>query len=114
MGEVILQGPLPSSALGFCFVCAGMVKHAAIQGVASEIREHEASNSQLVRRFPVHGTPQPAVAWGLVPGTQIVSPLCWTHLMPVETSTSGLIRAQGPLPQANGPVLLDGTHRPPS
>ena len=115
MGEVILQGPQPDSPLGFCFVCAGAAKFAAIQGeTGAEIRAHEAAASQVVKRYPVRAVPQPAVAFGVVPNTQMVAPLCWTHLSPIEITASSLLRAQGSLPQANGPVLLDGTHRPPS
>lgn len=113
MGEVILQGPAPQTVLGFCFVCAGAAKFGAIQSVAAEIRAHEASSDTSVKRYGVHASPQPAVAWGIVPNTQIAAPLCWTHLSPIEVSASSLIRAQGSLPQNGGPVLLDGTRRPP-
>jgi hypothetical protein len=110
MGEVILTGPLPAGPLGFCMVCAGAAKHEAIMGVADDIRRHEASGQGL-RRYPVRGQPQPAVAWGQVPGTAMLAPLCWTHMTPIEVTTSGLLRASGPLPPPprQGPVLLDGS-----
>lgn len=109
MGEVILTGPVPGGPLGFCMVCAGVAKHAAIMPVAAEIRQHEASG-EGTRRYPVHGAPQPAVAWGQVPGTPMIAPLCWTHMTPIEVTTSGLLRASGPLPQPPpGAVLLDGS-----
>jgi hypothetical protein len=111
MGEVILQGPQPQSPLGFCFVCAGAAKFAAIKPHIAEIQAHEATG-EGVRRWPVHASPQPAVAWGQVPGMQALAPLCWTHNTPIEVSNSGLIRANGALPQ-NVP-LLDGTRRRPA
>lgn len=112
MGEVILQGPVPQSPLGFCFVCAGACKFHVVQGEAgAKIRAHEASSSPQVLTVPVLGKPQPAVAFGVVPGTQIVAPLCWTHLSPIEVSASNLLRANGALPDPSGPVLLDGSRR---
>lgn len=107
MGEVILQGPQPQTPLGFCFVCAGAAKFHAIQGEAgAKIRAHEASPATRTLTVPVRGQPHDAVAFGVVPNTQIVAPLCWTHLSPIELTASSLFRANGALPQPGGAADL--------
>ena len=110
-GTVILTGPPapPGSALGWCAVCAGLGKQAALAADRDAVTEHEA-RGQGVRAWALDIPPEfavAAVAWGVYLPLQAALPLCWTHLAGLDNRASGIILAAPGVP-----FLGDGRPRP--
>lgn len=124
---IMIRGPQPPhSNLGFCAVCAMLYKGHALEDESYQRRVAEAPENEYTwvempePNYDTDGL-EPAVAWGVYPplgppaagGNGLMPlpvPLCWSHLMPIRVSASGVL----PATAADGAAMgLDGNPRLP-